>query len=261
MKLFATDYDGTLRMGDGISEENIQAINEFRAKGNLFGVVTGRSYNNGYAVFRKSGEFPFDFIIVSNGAGGYDYEGNELFSHRVEKAAVEGVPLSVKLIEACTELTKYPCGLNTGKTNYAFHTDYPDGADVDGRHYSPRSILYETEDFLSANAVCEDDKECSKVVNRLKELFGEYLNPVQNGRCIDITAKGVDKAYGVAALAKIYGVKKENIWTSGDNYNDIPMLEAFHGSAMESGVNKAKESAEFVCKSVAQALKKAMESK
>ena len=57
MKIFATDYDGTLRMVDGISEDNIKAIEKFRSQGNLFGVVTGRDYTNGYKIFKKSNDF------------------------------------------------------------------------------------------------------------------------------------------------------------------------------------------------------------
>ncbi len=43
MKILASDYDGTLRTGKCVSEENVEAIRAFRAHGNAFGIVTGRS--------------------------------------------------------------------------------------------------------------------------------------------------------------------------------------------------------------------------
>ena len=80
--IVATDYDGTLRQGE-VSEDTVDMIRQFRAAGHLFGVVTGRTYENGYAVFRKQNLFPFDFIISHNGAVGYDEEGNILFARSV----------------------------------------------------------------------------------------------------------------------------------------------------------------------------------
>ena len=42
-KLFLSDFDGTLVRGDGtISKENIEAIGEYRRRGGIFAVVTGR---------------------------------------------------------------------------------------------------------------------------------------------------------------------------------------------------------------------------
>ena len=261
MKIFATDFDGTLRMKDGISEENILQIEKFRAQGNVFGVVTGRNYNNGYEIFREKFDFPFDFVIVSNGASAYDYDGNEIFSYRTDKdAKTDGTNLSVKLIEKCLELTDNPCGISVGKTNYAFHPHLRDGGNDDGAEYSPLSKLSDIESFVSANALCENSKECTKVVKQLKLLFGRYLNPVQNGRCIDITPKDVDKSYGIMTLAKHFGVKKEDIWTSGDNFNDISMLKDYHGCGMSTGVDEAKKVSEYVCASVAEALEIAMKS-
>ena len=59
--ILATDYDSTLYQyhKGGVSKEVVDAINEFRAKGNLFGVVTGRCFQWAYPAFKKDGLFPF----------------------------------------------------------------------------------------------------------------------------------------------------------------------------------------------------------
>lgn len=61
----------------------------------------------------------------------------------------------------------------------------------------------------------------------------------------------MNKGLSVARYGEIAGVARENIWTAGDNYNDIDMLKAFHGCAMATGVQAAKDVAEFVCADLA----------
>ena len=43
MKLFATDYDGTLKVDGTIQEKDLLSIYQWKAKGNLFVIDTGRS--------------------------------------------------------------------------------------------------------------------------------------------------------------------------------------------------------------------------
>ena len=74
--ILASDYDGTLCQGSQISENTIGKINEFRQNGHLFGVVTGRDYTNGFNYFKSNNNFPFDFIITSNGASACDKNGD-----------------------------------------------------------------------------------------------------------------------------------------------------------------------------------------
>ena len=47
------------------------------------------------------------------------------------------------------------------------------------------------------------------------------------------------------------GVARKDIWSAGDNYNDIAMLAPYHGCAMANGVQAAKDAAEYVCKDIA----------
>ena len=67
MKLVASDFDGTLYRNGTVTEEEKQAISQWRKNGNLFGVVTGRNYRflradlDGFNI-------EYDFIISTNGA-------------------------------------------------------------------------------------------------------------------------------------------------------------------------------------------------
>jgi len=89
------------------------------------------------------------------------------------------------------------------------------------------------------------------VVEKLREEFGSVLNPTRNGSFMDISPAGVDKATGLARYARLAGVPRENVWTVGDNHNDIPMLKAFHGCAIAGRPAAESDAAEFVVDEVA----------
>ena len=66
MKIIASDYDGTLNMR-GVSEENKAAIKEWQAKGNLFGLVSGRALKDAVLLAQRDG-IRYDFYIAATGA-------------------------------------------------------------------------------------------------------------------------------------------------------------------------------------------------
>ena len=47
----------------------------------------------------------------------------------------------------------------------------------------------------------------------------------------------------------------DNIWVSGDNYNDIPMVKQYHGCAVENAVDELKNIAEHNCGNVGDAIR------
>ena len=234
--ILATDYDGTLRQNGEVSVKNREYIAKFRDKGNLFGVVSGRDFVYGYRQYKEKDDFPFDFVIMSGGAMACDGNGDLLFSKPIQNVN------ACKLIARCLELTTTPSGISFEKSRL----DFRPGDSLD-------DIVGITQ-FISANALCDTEEYAGKVCEILKKEFAG-ITPTQNGRCVDITAAGVDKSAGVALLAEIFDVEKENIWTSGDNYNDITMLETYHGCAMSGGVDMAKKAAEYVAGSVADVIK------
>ena len=60
-KLIATDFDGTLYINGRIAGETRRAIDDWRAAGGYFGVVTGRGIDF-YDTAKEQG-LPFDYLI------------------------------------------------------------------------------------------------------------------------------------------------------------------------------------------------------
>ncbi len=254
--ILASDFDGTLCQKGVISNETIDAIEKFRAQGHLFGVVTGRDYINGFEFFKKSNLFPFDFIIVNNGANAYDFDGNEYFAKTVNgRLPIGESTLAAELVGECLRLTPYPCVISFGRTRFRFHKQYPQGAVVDGVQYDAIANVKSVEEFLSVNADCNNEDDARCVTAFLEERFGQYVNPLKNTKWIDIAPAGIDKSVGIKLLADCLGVSYENIWTVGDNWNDMCMLQDFHGCAITSGVDALKSVSEFTCDNVADVIK------
>ena len=254
--ILASDYDGTLNQDGRITEETIEAINRFRRMGNLFGIVSGRDYVYGFEYFKRNNVFPFDFVIASGGACAYDKDGNIYFAQKVNGMLSFGEStLAQELINQCLQLTSNPCGMSFDKTRYDFHPEYPLGAKVGDTQYAALSVLKNVDEFVLSNAVCDTVEQATEVTAILKKKFGYYVNPMQNGRCIDISPAGVDKATGIACLADRLGIPYEDVWTAGDNFNDMPMIEKYHGCAMVGGVDELRKVSEYICDSVADVIK------
>ena len=249
--IIATDYDGTLYQyhKGGITDEIREKISEFRKAGNLFGVVTGRSYKWAYPIFKQQNLFEFDFILSDNGAQCVDKDGNFVFSNKIKayKGFAKDYVNAVLSFGECVE----EAGICFEKERYNFYNSKSNGDD----YYNPYSllddkILSECDEFVMVNAVCVDDKSAELLRKELVEKFGEYICPARNDRCLDITSNGINKASGILMYSEIMGVEKQNIFSAGDNYNDLVMVEAFRGCAVENAVDALKQKAEFVVSSV-----------
>jgi len=247
MHILATDYDGTLNRG-GVSQADRDAIDRFRAAGNLFGVVTGRAGDMYDTLVRD--HVPFDFVIVMNGAMTLDTDGNTVFEETADISCIRGI---AELVGSGDYANFLSCVYH--HTRHTYHAAHPDG----NEKYDSMSKIGEFPRFTQLNTWVKTDELSRRLTAEINANFGEYVNALQNGVCIDITPAGIDKAVGISRLAEHLGVAHENIWTAGDNYNDLPMVKAFHGCAMERGVDELKKEAEFVCASVADVINKILE--
>ena len=262
-KIIATDFDGTLTI-DGIPPRVVEAIERFRAAGNLFGVVTGRDKLGSYGRFSSEKKFPFDFILALNGALAMDADGNTLYEYPIRGDQPYGdTTLSRAILYRICELTGFYCGICLGDTRMDIHPDYPRGGKMLWTELTPfedieRDVFAKMNTFSMLNTVCENEEAAKRVTAQLLEEFGDYVFPQQNGTCIDIPVRGMDKGVGIARYAALVGVETSNIWTAGDNYNDLAMLAPYHGCAMASGVDAAKEAAEFICRDIAEVVSLAM---
>ncbi|MEE1043795.1 MAG: HAD hydrolase family protein, partial [Clostridia bacterium] len=251
MYILFSDFDGTLRQNGVVDKKVSDAIERFRNMGNLFAVVTGRSFESGYKMFKETGDFSFDYVLNSNGTFACDCDGNPVFSKFVKANIPYGKSTFLKtFIERSMDLTNNRVVVDFEKERLFFHPDFLNGEDF----YSPISDIDKIMNFSSIHLLCENADDASKVCEILNEEFGNYIFPAQNGRSIDVAGIGLNKESGVQSLIDTLGISKDFVWTVGDNYNDFDMIKTFHGCAIKSGVEKIKDVAEYVCDDVGDAI-------
>ena len=244
MFILASDYDGTLNRG-GISPEVRARIAEFRAAGNLFGIVTGRDYWMYETVAHEKLEI--DFILAMNGAMLIDpMDGGRIvsFEEQANDGCIRGIVEHVG--------RGYGNWVSTvwRRERHTFHAAHPDGRrkqdDPDRWEWEPVGGADEIPLFTQMNTHCKTEEDARRCVEEINAAWGTSVNALQNGVCIDIPPAGIDKGEGVARYADRMGVPHGCVYCAGDHMNDYAMVSRFHGLAVGNAVPQLKAVSEGV---------------
>ena len=229
MRLIASDYDGTFTNRGGVDDARRQAVARWQAVGHKFGIVSGRSIDFLPPSLEEDG-VECDYFIANNGAVITDGKGNILTEEHCDGS------LALPLIQALFELgcpyasvtTEFPCTvypvLKEAKSGRFTLTDLPE-------------LPY----FHQISTVLPNFEEAARVTEAIRVRFERWLNPLQNGRCIDIVPAGIDKAAGIRKLIALWGIAEEDVIAVGDNVNDAAMIAAFPAYAVDNAVDSIKE--------------------
>lgn len=228
MRLIASDYDGTFTNRGGVDDRRRQAVARWQAVGNKFGIVSGRSIDFLPSTLERDG-VSCDFFIANNGAVITDGKGEILAEQHCDGA------LALPLIHALFALgcphasvtTAFPC------------TVYPALREAKSGRYTVDD-LPPIPSFHQISTVLPTFEEAARVTEEIRLQFGEWLNPLQNGICIDIVPAGVDKAAGIRRLLAIWKIAEADVIAVGDNVNDAAMIAAFPAYAVENAVESIK---------------------
>ncbi len=246
MKIIASDYDGTLNHG-GIDDTKRNAIKRWRKAGNLFGIVSGRGTADLLEIPKRN-NFEYDFLLTCNGAVIINQNGEVLAESRcsgdLAKPLVEFLfSLGCKWV---TVQTAFKCVINRNDE------DCPDD---EYRLETMPEIPY----FNQINTALPDYEAAERVTQVVREKFGEVLNPLQNGTCIDIVSADMNKAKGLYKYLELVGAKYDDLITVGDNINDTHMIAEFRSYAMENGVQSIKDIADYETAGITELIEKELE--
>lgn len=225
--LLATDFDQTLCHwnDDMVDDGDKAALRRFREAGNIVAVITGRTYNSSRLAFSETDFYEMDICFCLSGALCVSAEGKVIYDKRAD-----GKHLS--------ELIEY--FRNTGARYLAYDVGCVSGRfDIDGDADFPPTVSKEDalhfDSFTSLNAGYDSIETAKLRAAEISELFGDVITPLQNERAVDMPPTGINKAVAAGICAEMYGIDADNVFTVGDNYNDISMVSAYHGCAMENG--------------------------
>lgn len=243
MKIIASDYDGTLNHG-GIDDKKREAIKKWREKGNKFGIVSGRMTWDLLKIYKKD-KLELDFLLACNGAVIVTTEGEILKEDRIDGS------LLMPLLNFTFSL---------GADWAAIQSDRGYIIDENDNDRLPdeftRKTLPELKYFNQVSTNLETDEDALMVTNAIREKFGDKLNPLQNGSCIDIVSASMNKAKGLYNYLELVGGKYEDMITVGDNINDTHMIKEFRSYAMANGVQSIKDIADYETEGIVELIEK-----
>lgn len=243
MYYFATDFDDTLYFhnGEGLREEDVEAIRRFQKAGNRFGLCTGRSVSMFEEIHRKvEGKVHFDFTIFANGTCLTNEQGQIIQEHFLPEAMVreilsrgKDVPMVLHHRSGIYQNTEWPYEITDVR-------DLTDGCPF------RMDEVYE----ISLDPKLPHSSE-------LIEEFAAWpgVQHAANSKFVDIFPDSASKGKGLLASAALAGVSPENTAAIGDSYNDISMIqEAGTGFTFPSSPRKVRDAADIICTGVCEAI-------
>ncbi len=230
MKIIASDFDGTLNY-NGVSAEDSEAIARFRAMGNKFGIVTGRDLEMALWVLHdlKKSNTEIDFLICCTGATILSGDGDVLMIKRGKVT-----PEFQAFIDKAYEL-----GFNGFNFNNLLKRCY-----VDPKAKIPSDAMEMTE-FSQLNAWFSNEESAKKYNDFINENYSHLISAYRNGGSVDMPPPNTSKVTGIYDYAKTFDAPE--IYSVGDNLNDLPMIKEFCGFAVSNAQPEVKAAAKHQC--------------
>ena len=221
IKLIASDIDGTL-LQDGetaISQRFFTQARRLMEQGVAVCAASGRQYTSLYNLFAPAAERMY--FLCENGAVVFG-PGGRLLSKTV-------IPRDVSLALCRDILAIDKCEVLISGTNMSYlcpkTQDYIDHIRyfVGNNTTVLRSPEEMPEDFVKISAYYRPG--AAAVESILKPRWeGTFQVAIAGEAWLDFTL--ADKATGIRALCRALDIGPEEVMAFGDNYNDVPMLDA-----------------------------------
>ena len=246
IKLVASDLDGTLLDKTGmLSEANRKAIQDLKARGIQFAIVTGRPYFSVGPLFSMWGiEGLVDVIIANNGLEiGIQATGELLL----------GEKLSVEAIHEILDLYKDIPG------NFCFYGDnalYGQEMDAFMKRVSVKNHLpayvedlktFIKKDLEKLLLACDPND-----LEMINDFYLSHQSEMYRGfksqdYLFEFMHPSVSKLGGIGKLAQHLGFNVEEVIAFGDNLNDLEMIQGSGlGVAMINGDPVVKAHAKII---------------
>lgn len=223
-KIIFSDMDGTIidlnKVKHTHDKEMLHKLHEHE---HLIAFNTGRNLQE--ALFSvNEHQFPYDYLVLNNGAHIVDNKGNELF-----KKVIPG-DIGKKIIEYCMSIKGIYVFFYDGKKTIGY-------SDNKSYEHVPAGVVENNQinfieeykkvkefDILALHQKDEGIENLKKIQQYIKEKYGEYADSCLNLHYLDITASGCSKGSGIKTLTELLNKELET-YCIGDSYNDISMFE------------------------------------
>ena len=222
-------YDQTFYINDEDIEKNKIAVNEFRSKGNIFVIATGRSYDD---FMKKKNEYniQYDYLIINHGATILNKDDNIIFNEEITNEILDNLKSDLRIEDS---ERNFCCSMLESR--------------VDLEHRDLTKIHVKYSDLEYSN----------EIQKKLKEKYNSFLNVYWvSGNSLEIISKKINKSKAIKLLSEKIKIRQEEIYTIGDGYSDIEMVKDYNGYAIKEAVKELKEVAIDEIESVSDLIKK-----
>ena len=247
IKMVVTDIDGTIYTPEqGIKKEVKECIQNLCNKGIYVAIATGRTYGSAKSIADKIGiKCP---LICYQGGLINSYDGKLLDVKYLDKN------IAKEIIADCRKrnihLNVYVEDKLYVEDDDDYIKDYIGDKGID--YFKVNS--FDELDFTKLNKLLAIRYDCKFIDNLITELQKKYPQIYvvkSHDYFCEIANKEATKGNAIKFLAKMYGIKLDEVLAIGDQNNDIEMIEtAGIGVAMANGTEEIRKKADYITDSV-----------
>lgn len=193
MKLLATDFDKTLCVYKDYLK-NINYVNKFVDLENVFVIVTGRHIGSLLEDI-KDQHIKYNYLICN--------DGGIIFDNNLKVIYQKDIPQNI--VKAIAEIYE--------------------NSDCLDDWYIDTGLTITKDKNSTGNGLIGRIKDREKAYQLLKYIKENYtdIDGYISERWINITEKSVNKGSGIKELINILNIEPSNVYTIGDEINDVPM--------------------------------------
>jgi Cof subfamily protein (haloacid dehalogenase superfamily) len=241
-RLVASDLDGTLVRSDGtVAPRTVEVLARVEEAGVPFVMVTGRPPRWMAEISRQTGHR--GLAVCANGALVYDLHTERVVQSSLLEEAAAG-EVATALRDAFPEIA---FAVERPDLRFGHEETYVPSYPVADPRPSPVQELVAggVVKLLARHRGLSSDE----LLAAARAAVGDRatLTHSNNDGLLEISAPGISKATGLAALARQHGVEQEQVVAFGDMPNDLPMLAwAGHAVAVANAHAEVREAADEV---------------
>lgn len=228
MKVLGSDFDNTIFfLNDPVqTKKNVDAINKFRQEGNIFCLITGRTFMETKDIVKEL-NLSFDYLVCADGAMIFNKE------LKCIKLKTLDQDIALKAIKILQD-NEYEPYIENG---YEITDTVVDCIKISAEY-------------------CKDKEDAKRVVKILNDTLDVYAYASRIH--INVNNPQNHKRQAVVDLSKIINISLDNFYVIGDSINDYGMIEAYN-SAVVKKYNKELEILHpKVCESVEEYIQELM---
>jgi len=219
-KILVSDFDGTLYINGKITKKDKEVILDFQ-KENIFIIASGRTK---LSLLRDIDTVKPDYIITNHGA--VIYKNNDIILNKTMNKDIKNKCFQI----ARKYVSDKDIFVSSEKENFDGSITLKNIKDI-----NKIRVYFKTEnkreDFIN------------EINNELKGKIKHYKVISFGKLAVEIIETNINKSDAIKFIANKENITKKNIFTIGDNNNDLDMIKNYKGYAIKTAKSIIKENA------------------